>query len=297
MLSEITMENVVEDNNMRRAFEKVRCNKGSPGVDGITTQDLEAHLVKHWPGIKEKLLNGCYIPDPIRGKAIAKSQGGERILGIPNTQDRVIQQAVSQQLTRLWDGGFSEHSYGFRLGRSDRGAIRAAKTFLLSGKTWVIDVDIEACFDEINHELLMARITREIRDERLSQYLASNLQVDIILNGQRVKRSIGVPQGGPLSPLLANLYLDPLDKELETRELSFCRYADDLMIFVESECHANRVLESIAAWIEKHLNLKVNSSKSGTGRPWEREFLGCLIDEEGKIYKSSKTIKRYRKRV
>jgi RNA-directed DNA polymerase len=297
VLSEISVEHVVEADNMRRAFKKVRANKGAPGVDGITTEDLEAHLVKHWPGIKEKLLSGRYQPGPIRGKAISKPQGGERLLGIPNTQDRVIQQAVSQQLTRLWDGDFSEHSYGFRPGRSNLDAIRAAKAFVLSGKTWVVDVDIEAFFDEVNHDRLMTRITRDIRDKRLNRYLASNLRADMVLNGQRHKRSAGVPQGGPLSPLLANLYLDPLDKELEARGLSFCRYADDLMIFVESERSAERILESIVAWIEKHLKLKVNASKSGTGRPWERDFLGYLIDEEGNNHLSGRTVKRYRKRV
>lgn len=297
VLSEISVEQVVEADNMRRAFKKVRSNKGAPGVDGITTEDLETHLVKHWPGIKEKLLAGSYKPGPIKGKTISKPQGGERLLGIPNTQDRVIQQAVSQQLTLLWDDGFSEHSYGFRPGRSNLDAIRAAKAFVVSGKTWVVDVDIEAFFDEVNHDRLMTRITRDIRDKRLNKYLASNLRTDMVLEGQRLKRSAGVPQGGPLSPLLANLYLDPLDKELEARGLSFCRYADDLMIFVESERGAERVLESIVAWIEKNLKLKVNASKSGTGRPWERDFLGYLIDEEGNNHLSGKTVKRYRKRV
>ena len=297
VLSEISMEQIVETDNMRRAFKKVRSNKGAAGVDGITTEDLEAHLIKHWPGIKEKLLTGAYKPGPIKGKTIGKPQGGERLLGIPNTQDRVIQQAVSQQLTLLWDDSFSEHSYGFRPGRSNLDAVRAAKAFVLSGKTWVVDVDIEAFFDEVNHDRLMTRITRDIRDKRLNKYLASNLRTDMVLNGQRLKRSAGVPQGGPLSPLLANLYLDPLDKELEARGLSFCRYADDLMIFVESERSAERVLESIVAWIEKHLKLKVNASKSGTGRPWERDFLGYLIDEEGNNHLSGKTVKRYRKRV
>lgn len=297
VLSEVSVEQVVETDNMRRAFKKVRTNKGAPGVDGISTEDLEAHLVKHWPGIKEKLLAGSYQPGPIRGKSIGKPQGGERLLGIPNTQDRVIQQAVSQQLTKLWDGGFSEHSYGFRPGRSNLDAIRAAKAFVLSGKTWVVDVDIEAFFDEVNHDRLMTRITRDIRDKRLNKYLASNLSADMVLNGQRHKRTAGVPQGGPLSPLLANLYLDRLDKELGARGLSFCRYADDLMIFVESERSAERILESIVAWIEKHLKLKVNASKSGTGRPWERAFLGYLIDEEGNNHLSGRTVKRYRKRV
>jgi group II intron reverse transcriptase/maturase len=297
VLSGVSVEHVVEADNMRRALKKVRSNKGAPGVDGITTEDIEAHLVKHWPGIKEKLLAGSYKPGPIKGKTIGKPDGGERLLGIPNTQDRVIQQAVSQQLTKLWDGGFSDHSYGFRPGRSNLDAIRAAKAFVVSGKNWVVDVDIEAFFDEVSHDRLMTRITRDIPDKRLNKYLGSNVRADMILNGQRQKRSAGVPQGGPLSPLLANLYLDPLDKELEARGLSFCRYADDLMIFVESERSAERVLESIVSWIEKHLKLKVNASKSGTGRPWERAFLGYLIDEEGNNHLSGRTVKRYRKRV
>lgn len=297
VLSEISVEHVVEPDNMRRAFKKVRANQGAPGVDGIAVEDLEAHLIKHWPGIREKLLSGSYQPGPIKGKTIGKPDGGERLLGIPNTQDRVIQQAVSQQLTKLWDSGFSEHSYGFRPERSNLDAIRAAKAFVLSGKTWVVDVDIEAFFDEVNHDRLMSRIARDIQDKRLKQYLGANLRADLILNGERIKRTAGVPQGGPLSPLLANLYLDPLDKELEARGLSFCRYADDLMIFVESERSAERVLESIVAWIEKHLKLKVNASKSGTGRPWERDFLGYLIDEDGNNHLSGRTVKRYRKRV
>lgn len=297
VLSEVCVEHVVEADNMRRAFKKVRSNQGAPGVDGIAVDALEAHLVKHWPGIKEKLLSGTYQPGPIKGKTIGKPDGGERLLGIPNTQDRVIQQAVSQQLTKLWDSGFSEHSYGFRPGRSNHDAIRAAKGFVLSGKTWVVDVDIEAFFDEVNHDRLMSRVAQDIQDKRLKQYLGANLRADLILNGQRIKRTAGVPQGGPLSPLLANLYLDPLDKELEARGLSFCRYADDLMIFVESERSAERVMESIVAWIEKHLKLKVNASKSGTGRPWERDFLGYLIDEEGNNHLSGRTVKRYRKRV
>jgi group II intron reverse transcriptase/maturase len=200
VLSEVSVEQVVEADNMRRALKKVRANKGAPGVDGISTDDLEAHLVKHWPGIKEKLQAGSYQPGPIKGKTIGKPNGGERLLGIPNTQDRVIQQAVSQQLTKLWDGGFSEHSYGFRPGRSNLDAIRAAKAFVLSGKTWVVDIDIEAFFDEVNHDRLMTRITRDIRDKRLNKYLASNLRADMVLNGQRHKRSAGVPQGGPFTP-------------------------------------------------------------------------------------------------
>lgn len=297
VLYEVNMEQVVEKDNMRLAFKKVRAKKGAPGVDGITTEDLEAHLRVHWPLIREKLLTGSYQPGPIKGTKIGKPQGGERLLGIPNTQDRVIQQAVNRQLTQLWDSGFSKHSYGFRPDRSNLDAVRAAREFVLKGKTWVVDVDIEAFFDEVNHDRLMARIGRDIRDKRLLRYFGASLRAPMVLNGKTSSRTKGLPQGGPLSPLLANLYLDPLDKELESRGLSFCRYADDLMIFVESERSAERVLQSIVVWIEKHLKLKVNAEKSGTGRPWERDFLGYLVDEEGNHHLSGKTVKRYRKRV
>ena len=297
MLSETCMETIVEKENMHRALKKVRSNKGAPGVDGITTDELTAHLQTHWPAIKSKLLDGTYKPGPIKGIRIPKPQGGERLLGIPNTQDRLIQQSVQQHLTPLWDARFSEHSYGFRPGRSNLDAIRAAKAFVLEGKTWVVDIDIEAFFDQVNHDRLMSLISKDIRDKRLMSYLGQTLRADMLLDGQRVKRTAGTPQGGPLSPLLANLYLDALDKELEARGLSFCRYADDLVIYVTSERSADRVLGSVTAWIEKHLKLKVSASKSGTGRPWDRDFLGYNIDEQGNGQLSGKTVKKYRKKV
>lgn len=297
MLSETCMETIVEKENMHRALKKVRSNKGAPGVDGITTDELTAHLQTHWPAIKSKLLDGTYKPGPIKGLRIPKPQGGERLLGIPNTQDRLIQQSVQQHLTQLWDATFSEHSYGFRPGRSNLDAIRAAKAFVLEGKTWVVDIDIEAFFDQVNHDRLMSRISKDIPDKRLMSYIGQTLRADMLLDGQRVKRTAGTPQGGPLSPLLANLYLDALDKELEARGLSFCRYADDLVIYVTSERSADRVLGSVTAWIEKHLKLKVSASKSGTGRPWDRDFLGYTIDEQGNGQLSGKTVKKYRKKV
>jgi RNA-directed DNA polymerase len=297
VLSETCMETIVEKENMHRALKKVRSNKGAPGVDGITTDELTAHLQAHWPAIKSKLLDGTYKPGPIKGIRIPKPQGGERLLGIANTQDRLIQQSVQQHLTQLWDATFSEHSYGFRPGRSNLDAIRAAKAFVLEGKTWVVDIDIEAFFDQVNHDRLMSLISKDIPDKRLMRYLGQTLRADMLLEGQRVKRTAGTPQGGPLSPLLANLYLDALDKELEARGLSFCRYADDLVIYVTSERSADRVLGSVTAWIEKHLKLKVSASKSGTGRPWDRDFLGYNIDEQGNGQLSGKTVKKYRKKV
>jgi RNA-directed DNA polymerase len=297
VLSETCMETIVEKENMHRALKKVRSNKGAPGVDGVTTEELTAHLQTHWPAIKSKLLDGTYKPGPIKGIRIPKPQGGERLLGIPNTQDRLIQQSVQQHLTQLWDAKFSEHSYGFRPGRSNLDAIRAAKAFVLEGKTWVVDIDIEAFFDQVSHDRLMSLISKDIRDKRLMRYIGQTLRADMLLDGQRVKRTAGTPQGGPLSPLLANLYLDALDKELEARGLSFCRYADDLVIYVTSERSADRVLGSVTAWIEKHLKLKVSASKSGTGRPWDRDFLGYNIDEQGNGQLSGKTVKKYRKKV
>lgn len=294
---EVSMESIVAEGNMRKAYRAVTRNKGAPGIDGITTIALREHLKQHWPSLRDKLCQGEYRPGWIKGKKIRKPQGGERLLGIPNTQDRVIQQAVQQELTRLWDVDFSDHSYGYRPGRSAHDAIRAAQGYIQAGKSWVVDVDIESFFDHVNHDRLMHLITRKVKDKRVLRYIGENLRADLVLDGQRIKRTRGTPQGGPLSPALANLYLDALDKELERRELSFCRYADDLMIFVSNERSAVRILASISAWIETHLKLKVSASKSGTGRPWERTYLGYTFDEDGNPRVSEKSKKKYQKKV
>lgn len=294
---EVSMESIVAEGNMRKAYRAVTKNKGAPGIDGITTIELREHLKQHWPALRDKLCQGEYRPGWIKGVKIPKPQGGERLLGIPNTQDRLIQQAVQQELTRLWDANFSDHSYGYRPGRGAHDAIRAARGYIQAGNSWVVDLDIEGFFDQVNHDRLMHLIKREVKDKRVLRYIGDSLRADMVLDGQRSKRTRGTPQGGPLSPVLANLYLDALDKELERRGLRFCRYADDLMIFVSSERSAARVLDSISTWIETHLKLKVSASKSGTGRPWDRTYLGYTFDEDGNPRVSRKSVKKYQRKV
>ncbi|RMG67720.1 MAG: group II intron reverse transcriptase/maturase, partial [Bacteroidetes bacterium] len=229
------MEQILSGENLRLAHQAVRRNKGAPGVDGIRVDDIAAHLRKHWPTIRSKLYDGSYQPALIKGVKIPKPSGGERLLGIPTVQDRIIQQAVQQQLSVLFEPTFSDHSYGFRQGRSAHDAIRAAQSYVQAGKDWVIDIDISAFFDHVNHDILMHRISRQVRDKRVLKLIGRYLRAGLLLDGEVHKRLQGTPQGGPLSPLLANIYLDPLDKELERRGLSFSRYADDLNIYVSSE--------------------------------------------------------------
>jgi len=249
----------------------------------MTVEAFAAHARKHWPVIAEKLKTSTYQPGAIRGVAIPKPQGGERILGIPNVQDRVIQQAVNQVLSPIFEAEFSDHSYGYRPQRSAHDAVRAASRYVMEGKTWVVDIDISAFFDEVNHDLLMTKIGRKVRDKRVLRLIGRYLRAPMERDGQRIKRNQGTPQGGPLSPLLANIYLDELDKELERRGLSFCRYADDVVIFVKSERSGQRILASLTAWLAKHLKLRVNPNKSGTGRPWDGKFLGFRINSDGTI--------------
>jgi RNA-directed DNA polymerase len=268
VLNEDMMETVLNRDNLQEAYKRVKANKGSAGVDGMKVEDFAEHARKHWAVIAEKLKSATYQPGAILGIAIPKPQGGERVLGIPNVQDRVIQQAVSQVLSPIFEAEFSDHSYGYRPQRSAHDAVRAASRYVMEGKTWVVDIDISAFFDEVNHDILMAKIGRKVRDKRVLKLIGSYLRAPMERDGQKIKRSQGTPQGGPLSPLLANIYLDDLDKELESRNLSFCRYADDLAIFVSSERSGQRILASLTEWIAKHLKLRVNPKKSGTGRPW-----------------------------
>lgn len=291
------MEQVLSGENLRTAHRAVLRNKGAPGVDGIRVDDIADHLRQHWPTIREKLYDVSYRPALIKGIKIPKSSGGERLLGIPTVQDRIIQQAIQQQLSVLFEPTFSDHSYGFRPGRSAHDAIRAAQGYVQEGKDWVIDIDISAFFDHVNHDILMHRVSRQVRDKRVLKLIGRYLRAGLLLEGKVHKRTKGTPQGGPLSPLLANIYLDPLDKELERRGLSFSRYADDVNIYVSSERSAERVFESISQWIEKELKLQVNRDKSGTGRPWNRKFLGFRIKEEGDITIAPSSLKTYKGRV
>lgn len=297
MLNEDVMESVLNRDNLEEAYKRVKANKGSAGVDGMKVEDFAEHARKHWPVIAEKLKSATYQPGAIRGIAIPKPQGGERILGIPNVQDRIIQQAVSQILSPIFDAEFSEHSYGYRPQRSAHDAVRAASCYVMEGKTWVVDIDISAFFDEVNHDILMAKVGRKIRDKRVLKLIGHYLRAPMERDGQKIKRSQGTPQGGPLSPLLANIYLDDLDKELESRGLSFCRYADDLVIYVSSERSGQRILASLTAWIAKHLKLRVNPNKSGTGRPWQGKFLGFRINSDGSIKLAQASLEKLKDQV
>ena len=291
------MEQILSGDNLRRAHRAVIRNKGAPGVDGITVKDIAAHMRQHWPLIRHKLYEGTYQPALLRGVKILKSNGGERLLGIPTVQDRMIQHAVQQQLSALFEPTFSDYSYGFRPGRSAHDAIGAAQDYVQAGKSWVVDIDISAFFDHVNHDILMHRVSRRVRDKRVLKLIGGYLRAGMQLDGEVRKRREGTPQGGPLSPLLANIYLDPLDKELERRGLSFSRYADDVNIYVSSERSAERVFESISQWIEKHLKLTINRDKSGTERPWERKFLGFRVREDGEIGLAKSSLEAYKERV
>jgi len=263
----------------------------------MTTTELEGHLQRHWPKIRAKLLAGTYAVTPVRRAEIPKPDGGVRRLGIPTVQDRFIQQLLLQVLTPIWEPRFSEHSYGYRPGRSAHEAVRAAREYAVSGKDWVVDLDIEKFFDRVHHDILMRRIGEVIRDKRVLKLIGRYLRSGILAEGVVIRQVEGTPQGGPLSPLLANIYLHPLDEELEKRGLCFCRYADDVIVYVGSEASANRLIESLPKWVEKRLRLKVNASKSGIGRTWQRQYLGFRITREGQIEAAPERLFRYQNRV
>lgn len=291
------MEEVVTDENRRRALEAVKRNRGAAGIDHQKTTELESHLQAHWEWIRAKLLAGTYVPSPVRRVEIPKPSGGTRMLGIPTVQDRLIQQMLLQVLTPIFDPKFSEHSYGFRPGRSAQDAVRAAQRYAQEGKDWVVDFDITQFFDHVNHDILMGRIAQVIRDKRVLHLIGKYLRRGAMVDGVVTASVEGTPQGGPLSPLLANIYLDALDQELERRGHRFCRYADDANIYVGSQAAAERTLASIQGWIEKHLRLKVNAAKSGTGRVWERKFLGFRLDRDRRIGIAPESVERFKAKV
>jgi group II intron reverse transcriptase/maturase len=291
------MESILTRDNLQQAYKRVKANKGAPGVDGQNSEDFYEHAKKHWPAIAEKLKNDTYLPGKIKGIAIPKPQGGERILGIPNVQDRIIQQAVCQVLSPIFEEGFSVHSYGYRPQRSAHDAVCAASRYVLEGKTWVVDIDISAFFDEVNHDILMAKISQKVQDKSVLKLIGKYLRAPMDINGQVIKRSQGIPQGSPLSPLLANIYLDDLDKELEKRGLNFCRYADDVAIYISSERSGQRVLESLSEWINKHLKLRVNLKKSGVNRPWDSKFLGFKITRKGEVKPAPSSLEKLKVKV
>jgi group II intron reverse transcriptase/maturase len=291
------MERVVNRENATAAWRAVKRNGGAPGIDGMTTTQLRDHIRKHWENIRAKLLAGIYVPTPVRRVEIPKPNGGIRLLGIPTVQDRWVQQMLLQVLQPIFDPAFSERSYGFRPRRSAQDAVRAAQTYVRTGKDWVVDMDITKFFDHVNHDILMQRVGQTIRDKRVLRLIGRYLRAGVMIEGVVQTSEEGTPQGGPLSPLLANIYLDALDRELVRRGLAFSRYADDCNIYVSSQRAAQRVLASITAWIKKELRLEVNATKSGAGRPWERKFLGFRINPQGKIAVAPQSVEKFRNKV
>ena len=271
------MEAVVERENMERALRRVMSNKGVPGVDGLRVEDLRGYCIRHWPAIKEALLTGEYEPQAVRGVEIPKPGGGMRQLGIPTAIDRLIQQAMHQVMSPLFEPGFSESSYGFRPGRNAHQAVLKAREYVAEGRRYVVDMDLEKFFDRVNHDVLMARVARKVTDKRILRLIRRYLQAGMMQGGVESQRVEGTPQGGPLSPLLSNILLDDLDKELEKRGHAFCRYADDCNIYVKTRRSGERVLASIRRSLAERLKLRVNESKSGVDRPWKRKFLGYTM--------------------
>jgi RNA-directed DNA polymerase len=268
------MEAAVERGNMLCAYERVVKNAGAPGVDGLTVAEFKTWLQAHWKSIRQALLAGEYMPAAVRKVEIPKPQGGVRTLGIPTVLDRLIQQALHQVLQPLFEPEFSESSYGFRPGRNAQQAVKAARSYVAEGKRWVVDIDLEKFFDRVNHDVLMARVARQVKDERVRKLIRRYLEARLMEGGVASARTEGTPQGGPLSPLLSNILLTDLDRELEKRGHRFCRYADDCNIYVGSKRSGERVMTAITAFLEQRLKLRVNAAKSAVARPWQRKFLG-----------------------
>jgi RNA-directed DNA polymerase len=293
------MEEVCERENLKEALRQVRANKGSPGVDGMTVGGITDYLKQHWPTIREQLLNGTYEPTPVRRKEISKPDGGIRKLGIPTVLDRFIQQAVMQVLQRRWDRTFSDHSYGFRPRRSAHQAVAQAQQYMAAGYGWVVDFDLEKFFDRVNHDKLMGQIAQRVEDKRLLKLIRAFLNAGVMENGLVSPSVEGTPQGGPLSPLLSNLVLDTLDRELERRGHRFVRYADDSNIYVRSERAGQRVMESVTRFITRKLKLRVNEAKSAVARPQERKFLGFSFTAGPEVKRviAPQALNRFKRRI
>jgi RNA-directed DNA polymerase len=292
------MEQAVSTANWEQALGAVIRNDGAPGPDGMTARQLEQHLAVHGETIRRRLLEGRYKPGAAKRRDMAKPTGGTRPLSIPNVQDRFVGQLLLGVLQPVFERSFSEHSYGFRPGRSAQQAVEAARAQVKAGYTWVVDMDIAQFFDRVNHDILMSRLGKTVKDKRVMRLIGAFLRAGVIMpDGVHVRSEAGTPQGGPLSPLLANIYLDALDRELEKRGLRYVRYADDCNIYVRSEAAAQRVLAGLTQWIARHLRLEVSPTKSGTGRPWERKFLGFVILATLLIGIAPKSLARFEEQV
>jgi len=293
------MEMIVSRENMMAAYRRVMANKGAAGIDRMTVEQLQPHLKAHWPHIREDLLEGRYMPKPVRGVEIPKPGGGMRQLGIPTVMDRLIQQAMHQMLMPLFDPGFSASSYGFRPGRRAHDAVLAARAHMAEGRRFVVDLDLEKFFDRVNHDVLMARVARRVGDKRVLRLIRRYLQAGLMTGGLTTARSEGTPQGGPLSPLLSNILLDDLDKELERRGHAFCRYADDCNIYVRTRRAGERVMASVTRFLAERLRLKVNAAKSAVDRPWVRTFLGYTVTahKQPRLRVAAKSVVRLRRKL
>lgn len=294
------LEAVVERKNMWLALKQVERNGGAAGVDNMTVAQLRDYLREHWLRIKEELLAGSYQPQPVLKVEIPKPGGkGMRMLGIPTVVDRLIQQALHQALSPLFEPDFSESSYGFRPQRSAQQAVLKARQYVREGRRWVVDIDLEKFFDRVNHDVLMSRLARRIKDKRVLRLIRRYLQAGMMSNGLTTARREGTPQGGPLSPLLSNILLDELDKELERRGHKFCRYADDSNVYVQSRSAGERVLKSLTIFLERRLRLKVNAEKSAVARPWERKFLGYSFtwQREARLKVARESVRRLKEKL
>lgn len=286
------MEEVLTKENMTGALKRVEQNQGAAGIDDMTVSELRAYLKQEWPRIRRELLEGRYKPKPARRVMIPKPDGGERALGIPTVVDRLIQQAIHQVVSPIFNKDFSQSSYGYRPGRNAQQAVEQARQYVGEGRRWVLDIDLEKFFDRVNHDILMARVARKVKDKRILLLIRRYLRSGIMEDGLTEASMEGTPQGGPLSPLLSNILLDDLDKELESRNHKFCRYADDCNIYVHTQRAGERVKQSITLFLNKRLKLKVNEAKSAVDRPWRRKFLGytMTMDKEPKLRASIQSI-------
>lgn len=292
------LERVLDAQNMRVALKRVEQNKGAAGVDAMTVKQLRPFLVSHWKSLKTSLLAGTYRPQPVKRVEIPKPSGGVRLLGIPTVLDRLIQQAMLQVLTPLFDPHFSPHSYGFRPGKRGHDAVRKAQEYVRAGYDWVVDIDLEKFFDRVKHDILMARVARKVSDKQLLRLIRRFLESGVLCDGLVSTTEEGTPQGGPLSPLLSNIVLDDLDKELQSRGHKFVRYADDCNIYIGSRRAGERVKASVTAFLECRLGLRVNERKSAVDRPWKRKFLGfTLYSVDKRIRLASPSLVRVKEKI